>query len=95
MAALIRAGNNGGREDRWWRPNISSRSQVRQNCDRLRLGDAPIGFDRVIVSGFSQQDDTGRVVRHLNVKVNGNGRRGVGQFFGVNMEKRRLQEPPE
>jgi len=87
---VTRNRNSGRGEDGRWHRGISNWSHIRQNRDGLRLGGAPFGFDRVIVSRFSHDGDAGSVARHVNVKVNGNGRCGMIQFFGVNMEKWRL-----
>jgi hypothetical protein len=60
----------------------------------LRLCDAPLGFDGVIVSGLGDDGKTRSVRREMAMKVNGSRHRRVLQFPSVNVEKRRLQEPP-
>jgi hypothetical protein len=94
VATLTGNREYGGGDDGGRQPHLPRHRKVRNDRDRVRLYEAPLGFDRVIVSGLSHDGDTARVRRGMVMKVNGSRDSWVLQFPRMNVQKRRLQEAP-
>jgi hypothetical protein len=84
-----------GGEDGRWNPDLPRHGNNRKDRNGLRLCDAPLGFDRVIVSRLVGDGMTGSARRQMDMKVSGNRCSSVVQFRSVNVEKRRLQGAPD